>query len=142
MHAATGNRYADGNNIGLCNLGQIALISIYQLSTSNAIHLEDNSHAHIVFLMFKLVTSARNTDGLSIGFDRNRDRRQQDLTKNKTQKGKIHVKISLKDKFGFVENQQKATYDLGYKLTLTSNTDNALLKKENPTIIGKCETIL
>ena len=33
--------------------------------------------------------------------------------------------------FGFGENQEKATYGLGYKLTLTRNTDNAVLNKDN-----------
>ena len=37
----------------------------------------------------------------------------------------------LKDIFGFAEHQQKATYGLGYKLTLTSNNDKAILKKDN-----------
>ena len=32
--------------------------------------------AHIVCLMYKLITSARNTDDLSIGFDRDREKRK------------------------------------------------------------------
>ena len=30
-------------------------------------------------------------------------------------KGKYHVKIMLKDVFGFAEHQEKATYGVGYK---------------------------
>ena len=43
----------------------------------------------------------------------------------------------LKDIFGFVEYQEKGTYGLGYKLTLTRNTDNAVLIEGNATSNGK-----
>ena len=33
--------------------------------------------------------------------------------------------------FGFAQEQEKGTYGLGYKLTLTRNTDNAVLNKGN-----------
>ena len=35
----------------------------------------------------------------------------------------------LKDVFGFAEGQEKATYGLGYKLTLSGNKDEALIDK-------------
>ena len=82
MHAATGNRYVDNIDIRLVNLSPTALFSIYKLTTGR--HLEDINHEHIVSLMYKLITSARNTDDLSIGFDRDPDRRQRELTNNKT----------------------------------------------------------
>ena len=41
---------------------------------SSGKHLEDISHAHIVSLMYKLITSAEDTDDLSIGFDRDSKR--------------------------------------------------------------------
>ena len=66
---------------------------------------------------------------MSIGFDRDRNRRQRELTNIKSQKGKYHVRIYLKDVFGFAEYQKKATYGLGYKLTLTKNSDNAVFNK-------------
>ena len=47
------------------------------------------------------------------------------------------MRIYLKDIFGFAEHQEKATYGLGYKLTLTRNSDNAVLNKTNATAIGK-----
>ena len=130
LHAGTNNRYVDGNNIRLVNLGPIALFSNYKLTTSSGKHLENIDHAHIVSLMYKLLTSSKGSDDLSIGFDRDRNRRQRELT-NKTQKGKYHIRIYLKDVFGFAENQDKGTYGLAYKLTLTRNTDNAVLNKDN-----------
>ena len=79
--------------------------------------------------MYKLLTSSKGSDDLSIGFDRDRGRRQRELTNNKTQKMKYHVRIYLKDVFGFAEYQEKGTYGLGYKLTMTRNSDNAVLNK-------------
>ena len=131
LHAATNNRYADGNDIRLVNLGPIGLFSNYKLTTSSGKHLENIDHAHIVSLMYKLLTSSKGSDDLSIGFDRDRGRRQRELTNNKSQKGKYHVRIYLKDVFGFAEYQEKGTYGLGYKLTLTRNSDNAILNKAN-----------
>ena len=131
LGADNNNRYVDGNDIRLVNLGPIALFSNYKLTTSSGKHLEDINHAHIVSLMYKLTTSAKDTNDLSIGFDRDRNRRQREFTNNKNIKGKYHVRIYLKDVFGFALWQEKATYGLGYKLTLTRNSDNAVLNKDN-----------
>ena len=68
------------------NLGQISLFTTYKLTTSSAKHLEDISYAHIVSLMYKLMTSAKETDDLSIRFDRSRDRKQRELNINETRK--------------------------------------------------------
>ena len=113
------------------NEGPVALFSKYKLQSSSGKHIEVINHAQVVCLMYKLVTSARNTDDLSIGFDRDRGRRQRELTKNKNIKVKYHVKIMLKDIFGFSEHQEKSTYGLGYQLTLTRNSDNAVLNEGN-----------
>ena len=137
IHAGTNNRYADGNDIRLINLGPIGLFSNYKLTTSSGEHLENIDHAHIVSLMYKLLSSSKGSDHSSIGFDRDRGRRQHSLTNNKTEKGKFHVRIYLKDVFGFAEYQEKGTYGLGYKLTLTRNTDNAVLNKANGINNGK-----
>ena len=66
---------------------------------------------------------------MSIGFDRDRERRKNVFALNKNIKGKYHLKIMLKDVFGFVEYQQKASYGLGYKLTLTRNKDDTVVDK-------------
>ena len=137
LNATTNNRYADGADIWLINLGAIALFSNFKLTTSSGKHLENFGHAHIVSLMNKLLTSSRDSDDLSIGFDRDRNRRKRELSNNKNVKGKYHMRIYLKDIFGFAEHQEKATYGLGYKLTLTRNSDNSVLNKTNATTIGK-----
>ena len=93
IQAATGNRYTKHNNIRLVNFGPIALISNYKLKTSSGKHLKEISHAHIVSLMYKLLSSYKGSDDLSIGFDRSRDRRKRELTNNKNIKGKYHLRI-------------------------------------------------
>ena len=119
LHAATNNRYTDGDDIRLVNEGKIALFSNYKLQSSSGKHIEEINHAHIVSLMYKLITSDTNNDDLSIGFDRDHGRRQRDLTNNKNLKGKYHVTIMLEDIFGFAQHQEKGTYGLRHKVTLT-----------------------
>ena len=77
------SRYANGNDIRLVNLGPIALFSNFKLTTSSGKHLEDINHSHIVSLMYKLITSSKNSDDLSIGFDRSRSRRKDELALKK-----------------------------------------------------------
>ena len=107
------SRYANGNDIRLVNLGPVALFNKFKLTTSSGKHLEDISHAHLVSLMYKLITSSKDSNDLSIGFDHSRNRRGDELALNKKIKGKYHVKIMLKDVFDFAEHQEKATYGLG-----------------------------
>ena len=51
------------------------------------------------------------------------------MSSNKSIKGKYHIRIYLKDIFGYAEHQEKGTYGLGYKLTVKRNTDNVVLNK-------------
>ena len=137
LRADNSNRYIDNNDIRLVNLGTIGLFSNYKLTTSSGKHLENIDHAHIVSLMYKLITSSKGSDDLSIGFEIDRTRRRNELTNNKNIKGKYHVRIYLKDIFGYAGYQEKATYGLGYKLTMTRNTDNTVLNKGNAINLGK-----
>ena len=131
LHAGTNNRYVDGDDIRLDNLGPIALFKIHKLATSSGKHLEEINHAHIICLLYKLIASSKGSDDLSVGFHRDCARRQRELTNNKNIKRKYHVTNMLDDIFGFCENQPKATCGLGYRLTLTTNSDNAVLNKGN-----------
>ena len=107
LHASTGIRYADGDDIRLVNLAAIAFFSDYKVTTSSGKHLEETIHAHIVSLMSKRITSSKDSDNLSIGFDWDRDRWQRELTDNENTKRKYHLAMYLKDNFGFVEHQKK-----------------------------------
>ena len=108
LQAASNNRYVDSRDIRLVNLGPIALFSTFKLRTLSGKHLDEISHAHIVSLMYKLLTSSKNSDDLSIGFDRNRGRRKSELSDNKSIKGNYHIRIYLKVIFGFAEHQKRA----------------------------------
>ena len=110
-------------------MGPIVLFSSFKLTTSSEKHLEDNNYAHKVSLKSKLITSAEGCDVLSIGFDRDRNRRRDELTNSKYIRGKNHPIYMPKDVFGFAKHQEKATYGLGYKLTLTKNKDEAVVYK-------------
>ena len=79
---ADNSRYANGNDIRLVNLGPIALFSNFKLTTTSGKHLDDISHSHIVSLMYKLITSSKDSDDLSVGFDNSRNRRREELTLN------------------------------------------------------------
>ena len=109
VHAATGNRYADSNDTRVTNLARIISFSKYKLSSNSGKHLKDISHAHTVSPVYKPITSTTDTDDLSIGFDRDLDRRQRELTHYKIKKSKFHLTIYSKDIFGFAERQKKTT---------------------------------
>ena len=76
--------------------------------------------------MYKLISSAKDTNDLSIGFDHSRNRRRDELTNNKNVTGKYHLRIML---FGFAEHQEKTSYGLAYKLVLTRKKDDAVIDK-------------
>ena len=76
LQAASNKRYIGTGEIRLISLGPIALFNSYKLTSSSGKQLKEISHAHIVSLLYKLVTSSKNSDDLSIGFDRSRARRK------------------------------------------------------------------
>ena len=131
LHAATNNRYANDNDRRLVSLDPIALFGSYKFTTSSGKNLEKNSHAHFVSLMYKVITSSRGFDDLFSGFDLDSNRRQRDLTNNNTQRGKFYLRFMLRDLFGSAEHQEKATFGLEDKLTLTRSTDNSVLNRYN-----------
>ena len=55
------------------------------------------------------------------------------MLNNKTQRGIFHLRIYLKDVFGYAEYQQVGTFGLSDRLTLTRNNDNAVLNKNDAT---------
>ena len=58
LHAPTNNRYTDGNDIKLVNLGPVAFFNKHKLTTSSGRHLENIDHAPIVCFLYKLITSS------------------------------------------------------------------------------------
>ena len=79
--------------------------------------------------MYKLMSSAKDTKDLSLGFDHSRKRRKDEFTANKSVKGKYHLRAMLIEVCGYAECQEKSTYGLGYKLTLTGKKDDDVKDK-------------
>ena len=75
--------YGNGKDKRLVILGPVALFSNFKFTTSSGKHMEDISHAHIVSLLYKPITSAKDSDDLSFGFDWNCRKRPNELTGNK-----------------------------------------------------------
>ena len=57
-------------------VGPTALFGNFKLTPGSGKHYEDFSHAHIVSLLYKIITSATDADNLAVGFDRSSDRKQ------------------------------------------------------------------
>ena len=113
----------------MVKLRPFAFFSYCKLTLSGGKHLKDVSHAHIVSLFYILLTTAKDTDEMFFDFDRDRNRRRDDLTNKDYIKGKYHVRVMLKDVSGFAEHQEKVTYGLGYKTILIRNKDEGVLDK-------------
>ena len=120
-------RYADDDHIRLVNLGPIALFNNYRLTSSSGKEIEEIDNALLIYLMHKLLSSSRDSEDLSICFDRRSEARERELTDSKTTKGNYHVRICLKDVFGFAQLQANCTYGLGCKLTLQRSSANRVL---------------
>ena len=84
-------------------------------------------NAHLTCLRYELLSSSRDSGGLSIGFHRSIEAREKELTDKKSTKGNYHVIICFKDIFSTAEHQDNCTYGLGYILTLQKNSDNHVL---------------
>ena len=80
------------------------------MTTSSRKHLEDISHAYRVSLLYKLITSSKDTYDLSMDFDRDCQNRQRELTNNTNINCKYIISFRLRDKFAFAEHQEKATH--------------------------------
>ena len=91
--AGAHSRYADGDHTGLVNLDPTALFKKYRLTSSSGNDIEEVDSAPVVCLIYKILSSSRDSDDLSIGFLKNFEARQRELTNKKTTKGKYHVTI-------------------------------------------------
>ena len=116
--------YADGDHIRLVNLGLLALFDKHRLTSSSRKEIEEIDNALVICLMYKLISSSRDSDDLSIVFHQNNGARGKELTNNKTIKGNYHVRIYIKDVFGFVEHHDNCPYGSGYQSTKQRKSDN------------------
>ena len=63
------------------------MFSNFKMTTSGGKHLEDISHTHLFSLMYKLITSSKDSNDFSIGLNRSRNMRKGELAPNKNVKG-------------------------------------------------------
>ena len=83
---------ANSNDLRLVIISPFPLSVNFKLTKSSGKNVEDFRRAHIVPLMYKLLTSSRGSDNLSFGFDRDHRRRQEELTTNKIIAAKFQVR--------------------------------------------------
>ena len=55
------------------------------------------------------------------------------LGTNKVSRSELHAKILIEDVFGFAENQVKATYGLGFEITMYRKIGSAILSRNAAT---------
>ena len=101
------SRYSNGIELRLIYLWPIALFSNSKLTTSSGKHLEDISHTHVNSSMFNLITSSKGSDDFSIGFDRDRGRRKNEMNNNKDKNGIYCLRIMVKHVLGFADGIQE-----------------------------------
>ena len=117
----------------------IALYVEYKLSASRGKSLENFDHPHVVSLTNRLIKSSLNQNGLSIGFQCIRDKRQIELSSSfanrniKNDVGNICVWTFLTETFGLVEHQENTTYGLGHNLIWERNTENDAINRDAAT---------
>ena len=83
------------------------------MTNSSGKEKEETDKAHVICIRYKLITSSRDSDDLSIGFHRSIEAREKELTNIKTTKRNYRVRIYLKGVFGFAEHQDNCTYCVG-----------------------------
>ena len=57
-------QYADGDHMRLINLGPIAFFNRYTLTGSSGNEIEGIYDGHIICLMYKIISSSRDSDDL------------------------------------------------------------------------------
>ena len=82
-----------GNDIGLFLVGIIAIFRDYKLTAGSGKKLEEIFHDFIVRLKQTIKAFARDFKVLSIGFNRNHERRQQELSKKKQLRENIMLEL-------------------------------------------------
>ena len=80
-------RYAHGEYRRLVSLGPSVFFVRHRLTNSSRKKLEDIDNAHVNCVSYKLISTSRASDDLSIGFQRNFEAREREWTNNKLTKG-------------------------------------------------------
>ena len=124
-----GGVFANDANIRLVNYGMMVLFSSIKFETSGGRTIEYIDHCHLNLLIYKLLTSIG--DEYESGFVRNQGNRDSQLKGDHVvaERGHMYMMIKMSDLFGFVNDLEKTTYGLGFKLILKrNNNDRALYR--------------
>ena len=79
----------------------------HTLTISSGKENQDFDFAPNISLKYTLITRSRGGDDLSTSFQRRITSHQQELTNNKTTKGKYQSRNYLKEVFGFAQHRKK-----------------------------------
>ena len=113
-HRAGGHaRYADGDHIKLVNLGSFASFGKYRLRNASVKEKEEIDNAHVICLMYRLLSSSGDNDDFSVGFNGSIETLETELANIEGTKGNYLVRVYLKDVFAFAEHHDTCTYGLG-----------------------------
>ena len=107
-------RFADGDHIRLVKLSPMALFNKYRLTSSSGKEMEEIDNTHVICLIYKVISSSRDSDDLSIDFQGSIEARERELTNNKATESNYHVRFYLNDFCGSASNQDNCTCGLGY----------------------------
>ena len=120
------NTYGDAKNLGLVNLEPSTFFSDYNLPFSTGEQSETSTNAHIICFLYNLLTNGKHRDDSSIGLHHSAAEKLIEFLdyKHVNTRGKVYVRISSINVFGFAEHQKKATFGLGYILTMEGNNAN------------------
>ena len=89
----------------------------YRLTSYSGKEIEEIDNGFVICSMYKKISSSKCSENLSIGFHGNITTRTRESNNKKETKGNYHVRNSLRHVFGFPEDQENATFVLGYKIT-------------------------
>ena len=80
----------------LVNIGPIASFKKYRLTSSSGKEIEEIDNAHVICLMYNLLSSSRDSDDLLFGFHGSTDAREREVTIMETIKGIYQVRFFSK----------------------------------------------
>ena len=138
-----GGVFAIDANIRLVNYGMMVLFRSIKLETSGGRTIEYIDHCHPNLLMYKLLTSI--SDEYESSFVRNQRNRDSQFKGDRVpaERGHMYMMIKMSDLFCFVNDLEKITYGLGFKLILKrNNNDRALYRvNANPCAVANDDNI-
>ena len=115
--ASPGNVYSYAEYVGSVKLFLMAVFSKFKLNSSSRKEIEKIENAHFACFC-KFLKSSKDSDELSIDFHPSIEISKREITHNRRIEDNYQFTNYLKAVLSFAGYQEKATYGLGYKITL------------------------